>query len=134
MLNLDATKNVTHREHLEHNHRIHNLEADNQELFATQREQNKWILAESGDAKEPNDIEFLEYHYHRLIRKYDVPFENLKHVKDICLRYLDREKAEEERKRLAHQLEVYEGEVQRHSKIIRLDEQWLAEGGESIER
>lgn len=130
MLNLDTSGTATQREHMEHSHRMHNLEVDNQELFVTQREQNKWILAESGDAKEPNDIEFLEYHYNRLIRKYDVPFENLKHVKDICLRYLDREKAEEERQRLAHQLKVYEDEVQRHSKSIRLDEEWLAEGGE----
>lgn len=121
---------VTNVAMIRHSHRLHNLEADNKELFDNQRGQNKWVLNEIKESQEPNDIEFLEYHYNRLIRKYDVPFENLKHVKDICLRYLDREKAEEERKRLAHQLEVYESEVQRHSKSIRLDEEWLAEGGE----
>lgn len=127
MLNLDVTKNITQREHLEHNHRIHNLEADNQELFATQREQNKWILAESGDAKEPNDIEFLEYHYHRLIRKYDVPFENLKYVKDICLRYLDRKKAEEEYKKHQQICISKQNQVSRLSKSIRETEELLGE-------
>lgn len=130
MLNLDTSGTATKLEHMRTDSKIHDINCELSSLSFEVNQQNKWAIESNAEAKEPNDIEFLEYHYHRLIRKYDVPFENLKHVKDICLRYLDREKAEEERKRLAHQLEVYESEVQRHSKSIRLDEEWLAEGGE----
>lgn len=130
MLNLDTSGTATKLEHMRTDSKINDINCELGNLSFEVNQQNKWALESNAEAKEPNDIEFLEYHYHRLIRKYDVPFENLKHVKDICLRYLDREKAEEERKRLAHQLEVYKSEVQRHSKVIILDEKWLAEGGE----
>ena len=127
MLNLDTSGIATKLEHMRTDSKINDINCELSNLSFEVNQQNKWAIESNAEAKEPNDIEFLEYHYHRLIRKYDVPFENLKRVKDICLRYLDREKAEEERKRLAHQLEVYEGEAQRHSKQIKNYEEWLAE-------
>lgn len=126
MLNLDTSGTATKLEHIRTDSRINDINAELGNLSFEVNQQNKWHK-NNGVATEPNDIEFLEYHYNRLIRKYDVPFENLKLVKNICLRYLDKKKAEEERKRLAHRLEVYESEVQRHSEQIKNYEEWLAE-------
>lgn len=134
MLNLDTSGTITKLEHMRTDSKIDDINCELSSLSFEVNQQNKWALESNAEAKEPNDTEFLEYHYHRLIRKYDVPFENLKHVKYICLRHLDKKKAEEERKRLAHQLEIYESEVQRHSEQIKNYEEWLAEGGESNER
>lgn len=127
MLNLDTSGTVTQLEHMRTDSKISDINCELSNLSFEVNQQNKWAIESNAEAKEPNDIEFLEYHYHRLIHKYDVSFENLKHVKDICLSYLDREKAEEERKRLMKSLEVYGNEVQKHSKNIRLDEEWLKE-------
>lgn len=106
--------------------KIADLDVAVSELFDSSVKHNKWHKS-NGVAVEPNDIEFLEYHYHRLIRKYDVPFERLVDVKNTCLKYLDRDKAEKERQRLAKSLELYENEVQRHSEQIKNYEEWLAE-------
>lgn len=126
MLNLDTPETVTKLEHMKTDSKINDINAELGNLSFEVNQQNKWHK-NNGVATEPNDIEFLEYHYNRLIRKYDVSFENLKHVKNICLRYLDEKKAEEECKRLAHQLKVYENKVQRHSEQIKYYEDWLAE-------
>lgn len=129
----DSSRTVSQVKYMEHENKINDIHSDLSDLSNKFHDHDKWSGTKVS-ATEPNDIEFLEYHYNRLIRKYDVPFEKLRDVKDICLSYLDRKNAEEERKRLAHKLEVCEDEIQRHSRNIKSGEQWLVMGGESNER
>lgn len=127
MLNLDTSGTATKLEHMRTDSKINDINCELSNLSFEVNQQNKWAIESNAEAKEPNDIEFLEYHYHRLIRKYDVPFERLIDVKNTCLKYLDRDKAEKERQRLAKSLELYEKEVKRHSEQIKNYEEWLAE-------